>query len=419
MGPASRKILFITALVLGSYLPGKAYSVLTHEAIIDALWESGIKPLLKKQYPGSTEEQLTEAHGYAYGGAMMPDMGYFPFGSKFFTNLVHYVRSGDFVSNLLKEANTLNDYAFALGALSHFNADKYGHAIGTNAAVPMVYPKTRKFGRTVTYEDDPLAHTRVEFGFDVLQTARGNYAPQAYHDFIGFHFADSLLKTVFLTTYGLPLGDLFGNYDRAVNTLRWSVRSLFPFITRTAWSSKRSEIQKSQPGATARSFRYRMSRKAYNREFSQAKNKPGFFSRMASGLIWILPKVGPLKPLKFKVPGPEAEKLFVQSFDTVSYYYAAQLKALNKADLQLTNYDFDTGRKTEAGEYRLADQAFRCLLLNLKKEGFTVVDARLKANILRFFSNPEALKKGAKAAELQKAAAALADLEKTDAITRQ
>lgn len=411
MASGLKKIGLVAAFLFSQIVPCRAYSVLTHEAIIDAAWEPSIRPLLLKKYPGATNEQLREAHGFAYGGAMMPDMGYFPYGSKFFTNLVHYVRSGDFVTALLADSHSLTEYAFALGALSHYNADKYGHALGTNRAVPIVYPASRRFGNVVTYEEDPLAHKRVEFGFDVLQTARGNYAPQAYHDFIGFHFADSLLKRVFVKIYGLPLDDLFGNFNKSVNTLRWSVKSLFPFITRTAWVRKKSDIQKVQPGVTERKFRYRMKHKAYNQEFNRNKDKPNFFTKLLSGLIWVLPKIGPLKPLKFKVPGPEAEKIYIQSFDTVTLHYGMQLKELNSSIMGLDNFDYDTGKKTEAGEYRLADQTYRCLLMNLKKEGFTQTGQSLKQNILDFFSNHKVIEESKKKKYAKKAEEALAALK--------
>ena len=91
-----------------------AYSVLTHEQVVDLLWGDVIEPLLKTRYPGLTEEQLKEAHAYAYGGAVIQDLGYYPFGSADFSNLVHYVRSGDFVEALLHEAHDVNEYAFTL-----------------------------------------------------------------------------------------------------------------------------------------------------------------------------------------------------------------------------------------------------------------------------------------------------------------
>jgi hypothetical protein len=74
-----------------------AYSVLTHEEIVDLLWADDIRPLLLKRFPNLSEEQIKEAHAYAYGGAVIQDLGYYPFGSTEFSSLVHYVRSGDFV----------------------------------------------------------------------------------------------------------------------------------------------------------------------------------------------------------------------------------------------------------------------------------------------------------------------------------
>jgi len=363
-----------------------AYSVLTHEAIIDAMWETGIKPLLKQKFPHSTDDQLKEAHAYAYGGAVSPDMGYFPFGSRLFTNLVHYVRSGDFVVTLLNEAQDINEYAFALGVLSHYNADHYGHPLGVNVSVPLVYPKDRKkFGDAVTYEQDKTAHLRMEFGFDVLQTARGNYAPEAYHDFIGFQVSKPVLERAFLKTYGLKIDDIFGNFSVAVGTFRWSVKNLFPNVTKVAWSMKKSEILKSNPDATSRRFMYKMSIHNYHKEFGRERTKPGFSAAALAFIIRVIPKVGPLKGLNFKAPTPEAEKLFVQSFDTVIAHYSSYSKTLQHNNIQLQNIDYDTGNKTSPGEYGLTDENYGTLLLMLKENNFENVTTSLQQNILAFY----------------------------------
>jgi hypothetical protein len=221
----SFKGLLLTAtLFLYNFSICDAYSVLTHEAIIDANWEKVLLVLLKKKYPDSSPEALKQAHAYAYGGAIVPDMGYYPFGSKVFTNLIHYVRSGDFVVALFKEAQNINEYAFALGVLCHYEADRYGHSLGINPAVPLVYPELQsKFGNMITYAEDHLSHIRTEFAFDVLQTARGNYASTAYHDFIGFQVARPVLERAFFQTYGLKVTELFGNFPRAIGTFRWLV----------------------------------------------------------------------------------------------------------------------------------------------------------------------------------------------------
>jgi len=201
----------ITVMVILWAKTSEAYSILAHEALIDKCWAKSIQPLLLSRYPGATEAQLKTAHAYAYGGAIAPDIGYFPFGSPFFTNLIHYVRSGDYVNALIDDARDINEYAFALGFLSHYMADKYGHSLATNKSVPILYPKEhRKYGNYVTYEEDHLSHKRVEFGFDVLQTVEGDYTKIAYHDFIGFEISNSLLARAFSEVYGLDIHKVFG-----------------------------------------------------------------------------------------------------------------------------------------------------------------------------------------------------------------
>ena len=364
-----------------------AYSVLTHEAIVDAMWNISIKPLLKQKFPNATEEQLKEAHAYVYGGAVAPDMGYYPFGSKLFTNLVHYVRSGDFVIALLDEAETIDEYAFALGVMSHYNADNYGHPLGVNVSVPIIYPKVRKkYGDVVTYEQDKAAHVKTEFGFDVLQTARGNYAPEAYHDFIGFEISKPVLERAFLKTYGLTLDDVFHNFSLAVGTFRWTVKDMFPTITKTAWAMKKDEIVKTNPKATGSSFIYKMNRHTYYKEFGKEHTKPGFSAFILSVIIKIVPKIGPLKALQFKTPNAEAEKLFVESFDTVTVHYKIYTDELRTKNLSLSNIDYDTGKKTAPGEYELADENYGTLLLMLRQENFKNVTPSLKENILTFYN---------------------------------
>jgi len=384
-------ILIIGIGILGTSFSSFAYSLLTHQALIDESWEKSIKPLLKLKYPGSTEEQLKNAHAYAYGGAIAPDMGYFPFGSAFFTDLVHYVRSGDFVNALLDEADSLNEYAFALGFLCHYDADKDGHFLGTNRCVPLTYPKMKKkYGDIVTYAQDPISHRRMEFSFDVLQTARGNYASPAYHDFIGFQVSRPVLERAFLKTYGLDLNDVFGDLSLAIGTFRWSVKSLFPILTRAAWVNKRSEISKINPTASSRQFRYKMHKADYRREFGKEHKKPGIFANFLAVLIRILPKIGPLKVLKYKEPGPQGEKLFVQSFDTALVHFAATINILRKGNINLTNIDFDTGNITRAGEYPLADKNYGILLVRLQKKNFAHLNRELKQNILEFYGSDSA-----------------------------
>ena len=383
-------ILFITFF---TSLKVSAYSVLTHEAIIDAAWESSIRPFLLSRYPKTTETEMNQARAFAYGGSLAPDMGYYPRGSKFFTNLVHYVRSGDFVQALLDSAKNINELAFAVGAVSHYAADRWGHPLGTNISAPMIYEDVRKkFGRSVNYEQHPLSHVRTEFGFDVLQTARGVYASEAFHDFIGFQVSKELLAKAFLKTYGLSIDDVFADFDKAVSKFRWTVKELFPIITRTAWAGRSADIQKAKPGITARNFKYKMNRRLYQKDFGK-KERPGFGSGMLSFFLRIVPKVGKLKVLKFKVPGAEAEKIFLQSFDSSVSNLQKIITSFRSDKLSLADVNFDTGERTIPGEYHLADASYQCLLTNLEKDKFRFIDKNLRTDINTFFAKMSADKK--------------------------
>ena len=235
---AVRRMVF--ALLLSASL-SHGYTVLTHEAIVDSVWDTSMRQLLLKRFPGATSEQLEQAHAYAYGGCIIQDLGYYPFSSRLFSDLTHYVRSGDFITALIRDSQDINEYAFALGALEHYAADTLGHRIATNRAVPLLYPKLRKkFGSEVTYWDNPVAHVRTEFGFDVLQVASGRYATDQYRSFIGFQVARPLLERAFLETYGIEMKDVFGNLTLALGSYRYSIGSIVPGMTRVAWDLKKN-----------------------------------------------------------------------------------------------------------------------------------------------------------------------------------
>jgi hypothetical protein len=368
-----------------------AYSVLTHEAIIDSAWDGGIKPLLLKRYPQATREDLVKAHAHAYAGCIIQDMGYYPFGSKFFSDLVHYVRTGDFVENLVREAQTLDELAFALGSLAHFAADTQGHSIAVNRSVPIEYPKLgRKYGKLVTYADDKASHLKVEFGFDVLQVARGNYAPQAYHDFIGFEVSKELLERAFHDTYSLELKDVFSDLDLALGTYRKAVSGVIPELTRVAWHMKKDELVKATPSVTRRKFVYNISRASYRKEWDRKYKGPGLGARILAFFIRILPKVGPLKALSFKTPTRQTASLFELSFDRTLDEYRGLLTDTSAGKLKLDDRDFDTGKPTSPGEYRLADDAYATLVQKLADKPPSEIDAALLANVLGFYRDPQA-----------------------------
>ena len=384
-------LLAILAFIISCPAKVAAYSVLSHEAIIDSAWDTNIKPLLLKRFPDVTPEELREAHGYAYGGAIIQDMGYYPHGSMFFSDLAHYVRSGDFVLILIRDSKDLNEYAFALGALAHYAADNNGHRIGTNRAVPILYPKLRKkHGDSVTYEDDPLAHVKTEFGFDVLEVAKERYAPDSYHDFIGFQVAAPLLEQAFRETYGLDLRKVLDNEEKVIGSYRRDVSKLIPRATRVAWSLKKKEIKSDVPGITRRKFLYNLSRSSYERSWGKQYQPPTFWDHFLAFVYRLLPKFGPLRVLQLRTPTPETERMFEASFNATMDRYRGLLKEEGEGRLKLPNDNFDVGEFTPPGKYRMNDDAHAELLGKLAEQNFADMTPDLRAELLDFFSDPNA-----------------------------
>jgi len=382
-------LLLLLLLAAG---PASAYAVLTHQANIDSTWERCLVPALQARYPGATPQELDDAKAYAYGGAIVQDMGYYPLGNVLFTNLTHYVRSGDFVHNMLAQAGNRNEYAFALGSLAHYVADTYGHAEGTNRAMASVYPDLqKKFGDVITYEEAPKQHSQLEFAFDVVQLANGKYRDQEYHRAIGFQVSKPVLERAFKETYGLELGQVVANVDLSIASFRFAVNQFIPVAARAAWHYKRKEIRQTNKRARRREYLFKHNRKEYEKEFGKTYNKPGFGARIFSYFIRVLPKIGPLKPFAFKLPTPEAQKYFRSSFQKVMGEYCTRIRQqpadTAKTPLRLPNNDFDTGHPTKAGEYALADETYGEWLRKLADKDFEHVTPVMKQNILTFFGS--------------------------------
>src|SRR5437588_5445115 len=351
--------------------PAAAYSVLAHAANIDALWDNTISKMLLARLPGATPEELLDARAYADGGCVIQDLGYYPFGSHFFSNLLHYVRTGDFVKALIDEAQDVNEYAFALGALGHYAADNNGHPMAVNRAVPLMYPKLKAaFGNNVTYVQSPKSHVLVEFSFDVVQVAAGAYAPEAYHSYIGFKVAKPALERAFHGIYGIDMNDVFFNEDLAIATYRHAVGTTIPEMTKVAWGKKRDEIIKVTPGMQRQKFVFNLPRKQYDKEFGADYEKPHGFARFLAVVYAFVPKIGPFRSLSFLVPSLEAERLFLESFINTRERFRQSLDALRAGRLHLANTDFDTGRPTTRGEYSLADATYDELLGKLGGHAF-------------------------------------------------
>jgi hypothetical protein len=407
----------LALLAVGEFTLGApqaaAYSVMSHQAIIDTLWESDLKPAIRKRFPSATDEEIDRGQAYAYGGAIIQDLGYYPYGNKFFSDLTHYVRSGDFVLAMLRDSQDVYEYSFALGAMAHYAADNNGHRTGTNRAVPVLYPKLKhKYGNFVTYEEDKLAHAKTEFGFDVLEVAKERYAPESYHDFVGFEVAPRVLEEAFTETYGLDLKKVLGNEDKVFGSYRHAVSKLLPKATRVAWHLKKDEIENDQPGMTKRKFLYNLKKAKYQSEWGSNYQQPTTNDRFLAFLYKLLPKIGPLRVLQFKTPTPDTEKMFEASFnDTLDQYRVLLKEQREKQSPELKNDNFDTGGVSAPGEYGMSDTAHAKLLDQLSEQKFAGMTAEIRAELLNYFTSTDslaAIKKDKKAyAKLQTELAAL------------
>lgn len=367
-----------------------AYSVLTHEQVVDLLWEDRIQPMLKARFPDLTKKQFREAHAYAYGGSLVQDMGYYPFGSRYFSDLTHYVRTGDFVTGLIREARTANEYAFALGALGHYAADNSGHPM-VNHVVAMEFPSLqRKFGDIVTYADSPKAHIRAEFGFDMTQVAKNRYTSDRYHDFVGFEISQALLERVFPKVYGIKFDDVVDDEDLAIGSFRHAVSKVIPEMTRVALLARRKEIVADTPDAAEKKYLYYLSRTDYEREWGNEYRKPGFGTKLLAILLKLFPKRGPFSGLDFKVPPQQAEDLFIKSIDDTVEAYRSLLQESERGTLHLDNRDCDTGKETKPGEYVLSDLTYAHLLDDLSDSNFKRLSPELRENIVAYYRNLDA-----------------------------
>ena len=381
------RIAAVLLLVLMCSGGSLAYSVLTHEEIVDLLWTDELSPLLLKRFPTLTEDQLKEAHGYAYGGAVIQDLGYYPFGSVEFSNLVHYVRSGDFVRELLLQSQDANEYAFALGALAHYASDIAGHP-AVNQAVSIQYPKLRaKYGNSVRYAQDHTAHLKTEFGFDMVQVAKNRYASQQYHDFIGFQVSKPLLERTFPIVYGVELKDVLAHEDLAVGSYRFAVSRMIPQMTQIALRTHKKDMMKETPDLAKKKFLYRLSRSDYEKEWGKDYTKPDFGTRLWSILLRYIPKIGPFKALAFNNPTAQTEDMYFKSINTTVDRYRVFLEQIRTDSLELANCDLDTGTETRAVEYSLTDETYAKLLGQLADRKFALTSPALRENILNFYSD--------------------------------
>lgn len=395
----------ITLLVLfGLSSNSPAYSVLTHQELIDLAWNGTIRPLLLEKFPGATEDELRVAHAYAYGGSAIQDMGYYPFGKAFFSNLTHYVRTGDFIAWLFRNAHTIDEYAFAIGALSHYLGDSIGHSQAINLATGVEFPKLRdKYGDSVSYDQGPHAHIRTEFAFDVDELTDAAFAPPAYMRHIGFKVPREFLERAFASTYGFDVHELVGRTHPALRSYRTTVRSFIPPFAEAEVVLHRHHFPAHPDSDAYHTFKERVAETNYDRHWKHTYKGPGIGAHLLAALVFIIPKVGAASDLAIKIPNTDTEELYLRSVNhTVDVLRATvedifhgagahpaiahvRLLNVNPEHIDLPNIDLDTGYRVKRGDYPLADRTYAELLERLTSRPDRTIPRDLKQNIENFY----------------------------------
>ena len=413
-----------------------AYSMLTHEQLIDLTWKDSIVPLLLSRYPTLTPAQLEQARAYAYGGCVIQDIGYYPFGDETYSNLTHYVRSGDFVVNLFRNATNANELAFAVGALSHYIGDSVGHATAVNLAVPVEFPKlAAKYGPVVNYAEGERQHVQTEFAFDINEVAHHRMAPVHYLRHIGLEVPVKQLALAFYQTYGMR-EDFTGKRGRRINVraYRFAVRAFIPRIAYAVTLLHRKHEPADPNTPDALTVQQEALRVATEDDWQAYRRKAGIGTWTLAGLLFVLPKIGPLKMVAVKGPtqATEAEYMHSVVLSTAAlrrvlagftppggprsavgvvdaatgpapsatpqeHPASAPLRPTADGPRQsgdprhpLTNRDLDTGRPVQPGGYSLTDSTYAHLLHMLTGQPNLPIPPGIKEDIEAYYSNLDA-----------------------------
>jgi hypothetical protein len=409
-----------------------AYSLLTHEQLIDLTWQASIVPLLRSRYPTLTPQEIEHARAYAYGGCVIQDIGYYPFGDTFFSDLTHYVRSGDFVVNLFRNAGNADELAFAVGALSHYIGDSVGHATATNLAVPIEFPKLgAKYGKSVNYAEGEHQHVQTEFAFDIDETIQGRFAPVHYLRHVGLEVPTKQLSLAFYQTYGLREDFSDTRHHRInVGTYRWAVHR---FIPRIAYATTLLHRHSEPPDVTSDPGFQRLSAEiaavAQQQNWQQYRKHAGIGTYTLAGVLYVLPKVGPIRLVAVKGPTEKTELDYVHSVLSSTDQLDAALRRFTPppalkstatdaaaVDSQkspapsdavpakpgsaqviprqsgdpnhpLPNRDLDTGVTVKPAGYRLTDDTYATLLHRLVQTPTAPIPPGIKEDILLYYAN--------------------------------
>ncbi|MDE3202313.1 MAG: zinc dependent phospholipase C family protein [Acidobacteriota bacterium] len=420
-----RTAVLLLLLVASPWLPqARAYSLLTHEQLVNLVWKDSVVPFLLSRYPNLTAAQIDEARAYAYGGCVIQDIGYYPFGDRNFSNLTHYVRSGDFVLNLFRNAHDANELAFAIGALSHYVGDSVGHSMATNRAVPVEFPHLEeKFGSVVNYAEGPHQHVQTEFAFDIYEIAHHRMAPVHFYRHVGLKVPLKQLALAYYQTYGLTVNFARKRSIINVRAYRFAVHG---FIPRIAYAitllHRRHEPEEPQTKDLA-TLDKQIAELATENNWAHYRRHAGIGTYMLAGFLWILPKVGPLKLVAVKGPTTATEGDYLHSVEistrvlqrTLAGFTPNSASAMARANRVLAqlapsnvatnrnmlllsrdrlhplpNRDLDTGRVVQPGGYPLTDATYAGLLHSIVAEPKQSIPPGIKRDIEAYYSNPDA-----------------------------
>jgi hypothetical protein len=408
-----------------------AYSLLTHEQLIDLTWDDSIVPLLLSRYPGLTAAQLQEARSYAYGGCVVQDIGYYPFGEASFSNLTHYVRSGDFVVALFRNAKDADELAFAIGALSHYVGDSVGHPLAINVSVPVEFPRLReKYGPVVNYAEGKRQHIQTEFAFDINEIVHHRMAPLHYLKHIGLNVSMRQLSLAFYQTYGLS--DSFGGTRRwrvNISAYRFATRHFIPRIAYAETLIHRHHEPPDGDGPEAKEIRAEVAAMAATNHWDAYRRRAGIGTWALAGLIVILPKVGPLKQTAIKGPTAQTDADYVHSLALSTAALRRMLRRFTPPEKRrpllpvpasdanaqkplhelsksargmavsetksdpshpLPNRDLDTGNVVQPGGYPLTDATYADLLHVLTSQPKVPIPPGIKQDIQTYYANLDA-----------------------------
>jgi hypothetical protein len=408
-----RCLALLLMLLAGWRQPARAYSLLTHEELIDLTWQDAIVPLLLSKFPTLTPEQLDVARSYAYGGCAIQDIGYYPFGDELFSDLTHYVRTGDFVLALFRNAHNANELAFAVGALTHYVGDSFGHSQATNRAVALEFPKLQAlFGDSVNYAEARHAHVQVEFAFDIDQIAHHRLAPLPFLRHVGLNVPVHQLALAFYETYGIT--EDFTGRGRTFNvkTYRFATRTLIPH-TAYALTLLHRGSEVADPGtAEAQEIEAEAMAVAAENNWAAYHRKAGFGTHFLAVLIVILPKFGPLAMTAIKGPTAAAEADYMHSVATATSTIRDRLYMFTPVANRrpppagvtvtplpaqqgderhpLVNRDLDTGQPVKPGGYPLTDTTYATLLERLTRDPKQSIPPGIKEDVAAYYADPNA-----------------------------